>query len=173
MAKTVYVLNGPNMNLLGTRQPEIYGRATIKDVEKLCREAGKRHGFAIEFHCSNHEGALVDLIQQAGAKKAAGIIINGAGFTTTSVAIHDAIKAVSLPVIEVHVTNIFAREVLAPRFGDRAGRQSDHGRLRHPGLCARDRGAGWHDRQEIEALRAGASSTWQKSPRNSPRSTEN
>ena len=110
MAKTIYVLNGPNMNLLGTRQPEIYGRATIKDVEKLCRETGKRYGFAIEFHCSNHEGVLVDLIQQAAAKKAAGIVINGAGFTTTSVAIHDAIKAVRVPVIEVHVTNIFARE---------------------------------------------------------------
>ncbi len=60
MPKTIYVLNGPNMNLLGTRQPEIYGRATIKDVEKLCRETGKRFGFAIEFHCSNHEGELVD-----------------------------------------------------------------------------------------------------------------
>ena len=110
MPKTVYVLNGPNMNLLGSRQPEIYGRATIKDVEKLCRETAKRCGFAIEFHCSNHEGALVDLIQEAGAKKAAGVVINGAGLTTTSVAIHDAIKAVRLPVIEVHVTNIFARE---------------------------------------------------------------
>ena len=78
--------------------------------EKLCRDTGKRYGFAIEFHCSNHEGALVDLIQEAGAKKAAGIVINGAGFTTTSIAIHDAIKAVSIPTIEVHVTNIFARE---------------------------------------------------------------
>ena len=110
MAKTLYVLNGPNMNLLGTRQPEIYGRATIKDVEKLCREAGKRFGFAIGFHCSNHEGVLVDLIQEAGAKKAAGIVIDGAGFTTSSIAIHDALKAVKLPAIEVHVTNIFARE---------------------------------------------------------------
>jgi 3-dehydroquinate dehydratase-2 len=110
MPKTLYVLNGPNMNLLGTRQPEIYGRATIKDVEKLCRDTGKRYGFTIEFHCSNHEGVLVDLIQQAAAKKAAGVIINGAGLTTTSVAIHDAIKAVRLPVIEVHVSNIFARE---------------------------------------------------------------
>ncbi len=110
MAKTIYVLNGPNMNLLGTRQPEIYGRATIKDVEKLCREAGKRYGFNIEFHCSNHEGILVDLIQQAGAKKAAGIVINGAAFTTTSISIHDALKSVNVPAIEVHVTNIFARE---------------------------------------------------------------
>ena len=110
MPKTICVLNGPNMNLLGTRQPELYGRATIKDVEQLCRDTGKRYGFAIEFHCSNHEGVLVDLMQQAAAKKAAGVIINGAGLTTTSVALHDAIKAVRLPVIEVHVTNIFARE---------------------------------------------------------------
>jgi 3-dehydroquinate dehydratase II len=110
MPKTLYVLNGPNMNLLGTRQPEIYGRATIKDVEKLCRDAGKRFGFAIEFRCSNHEGELVDWIQEAGARKAAGIVINGAGFTTTSIAIHDALKAVNVLAIEVHVTNIFARE---------------------------------------------------------------
>ena len=111
MPKTVYLLNGPNMNLLGTRQPEIYGRATIKDVEKLCRDAGKRLGLAVEFRCSNHEGMLVDWIREAGAKKAAGIVINGAGFTTTSVAIHDALKAVRIPAIEVHVTNIFAREL--------------------------------------------------------------
>ena len=110
MPKTVYVLNGPNMNLLGTRQPEIYGRATLKDVEKLCHAAGKQFGFAVEFRFSNHEGQLVDWIQEAAAKKAAGIVINGAGFTTTSIAIHDAIIAVRLPVIEVHVTNIFARE---------------------------------------------------------------
>lgn len=110
MPKTVYVLNGPNMNLLGTRQPEIYGRATIKDVEKLCHAAGKQYGFTVEFRCSNHEGELVEAIQEAAKKKAAGVIINGAGFTTTSVAIHDAIKATQLPTIEVHVTNIFARE---------------------------------------------------------------
>ena len=114
MAKTVYVLNGPNMNLLGTREPEKYGRATIQDVETLCRETGKRYGFAIEFRCSNHEGELVDWIQEAGRNKAAGIVINGAGYTTTSVAIHDAISAMNsamkMPTIEVHVTNIFARE---------------------------------------------------------------
>jgi 3-dehydroquinate dehydratase-2 len=110
MPKTIYVLNGPNMNLLGTRQPEIYGRATIKDVEKLCRDTGKRLGFAVEFHCSNHEGQLVELIQDAGAKKAVGVIINGAGLTTTSIAIRDAIQAVRIATIEVHVTNIFARE---------------------------------------------------------------
>jgi 3-dehydroquinate dehydratase-2 len=110
MPKTVYVLNGPNMNLLGTREPQKYGTATLGEVEKLCRDTGKQHGFEIEFRASNHEGELVDWIQEAGAKKAAGIVINGAGYTTTSIAIHDAIIAVQIPTIEVHITNIFARE---------------------------------------------------------------
>ena len=110
MAKTIYVLNGPNLNLLGTREPETYGRATLRDVEKLCREQGKRHGFGIEFRQSNHEGELVDWVQEAGAKKAAGIVINPGGLTHTSVSIRDAITAVMLPVIEVHISNIFARE---------------------------------------------------------------
>jgi 3-dehydroquinate dehydratase II len=110
MAKTVYVLNGPNMNLLGTRQPELYGRATLKDVEALCRKTAAEHKLALEFRQSNHEGELVDWIQEAAAKKALGIVINGAGFTTTSVALLDAISAIPLPVIEVHVTNIYARE---------------------------------------------------------------
>jgi 3-dehydroquinate dehydratase-2 len=109
-AKTIYVLNGPNLNLLGTREPHIYGRATLKDVEKLCRKAASGHGYAIEFRQSNHEGVIVDWIQEAGANKAAGIVLNPAGFTHTSVAIHDAIKAVSVPVIETHISNIHARE---------------------------------------------------------------
>ena len=110
MATTIYVLNGPNLNLLGTREPEIYGRATLKDAETLCREAGKRHGFAIEFRQSNHEGELVDWIQEAIAKKAAGLVINPAGYTTTSVAILDAILMLKAPTIEVHLTNIHARD---------------------------------------------------------------
>ena len=110
MAKTIYVLNGPNMNLLGSREPAIYGRSTLKDVEKLCRKTAQAQGIAIEFRQSNHEGGIVDWIQEAGAKKALGIVLNPAGFTTTSVAIHDAIKAVGVPVIETHVTNIHARE---------------------------------------------------------------
>lgn len=110
MPRTIYVLNGPNMNLLGSREPEKYGRTTLKALEKLCRDAGREHGFAIEFRQSNHEGDLVDWIQEAGAKKAAGLLINGAGFTTTSIAIHDALLAVRMPAIEVHITNIFARE---------------------------------------------------------------
>jgi 3-dehydroquinate dehydratase II len=110
MSKTVYIINGPNMNLLGTREPDKYGHATLADVEKLCRETADRHGLAIEFRQSNHEGDIVDWIQEAHTKSAAGILINPAGYTTTSIAILDSILAVSLPVIEVHVTNIHARE---------------------------------------------------------------
>jgi 3-dehydroquinate dehydratase-2 len=109
---TIYVLNGPNMNMLGTREPEKYGRATLADVEKLCRDTAKRFGFDIVFRQSNQEGELVDWVQEAHAKDAAAIIINPAGYTTTSVAIMDALLAVNvkLPVIEVHITNIHARE---------------------------------------------------------------
>lgn len=110
MTQTVYVLNGPNMNLLGSREPEKYGRATLADVEKLCRTTAARFGLAVEFRQSNHEGVLIDWIQEAQAKKAAGLIINPAGYTTTSIAILDALLAVGLPVIEIHVTNIHARE---------------------------------------------------------------
>lgn len=111
MATTIYVLNGPNLNLLGTREPEIYGRATLKDVEAMCRDAGKRHGFAVVFQQSNHEGALVEWIQEARTKGAAGIVINPAGYSHTSVPILDALLfAAPIPVIEVHISNIHARD---------------------------------------------------------------
>lgn len=110
MASLIYVLNGPNLNLLGTREPETYGRATLDDVEQLCRETAAKHGFTVEFRQSNKEGELVDFIQDAGKKKAVGIVINPAGYTTTSVAILDAILAVKLPTVEVHISNIHARE---------------------------------------------------------------
>jgi 3-dehydroquinate dehydratase II len=110
MPKIVYVLNGPNLNLLGTREPQIYGHATLRDVEKLCRTAAKRHGLAVVFRQSNHEGEIVDWIQEARAKKAAGLIINPAGYTTTSVAILDALITMQAPVIEIHISNIHARE---------------------------------------------------------------
>ena len=109
-SKTIYVLNGPNLNLLGTREPEKYGRATLADVERLCRETAKRFGLSVEFRQSNHEGAIVDWIQEAAREKAAGIVLNPAAYTTTSVAILDAIIAAAIPVIEVHITNIHARE---------------------------------------------------------------
>jgi 3-dehydroquinate dehydratase-2 len=110
MPKTVYVLNGPNLNLLGTREPELYGRATLADVEKLCRTTAKRHGLAVVFRQSNHEGEIVDWIQEARAKKAVGLIINPAGYTTTSIAILDALFMLEVPIIEVHITNIHKRE---------------------------------------------------------------
>lgn len=110
MAKTVYVLNGPNLNLLGKREPHIYGRTTLKDVEALCRKTAAAHKLAVVFRQSNHEGEIVDWIQEAEAKKAVGIVLNPGGYSHTSIAILDAIKAVNAPVIEVHITNIHARE---------------------------------------------------------------
>jgi 3-dehydroquinate dehydratase II len=110
MAPTVYVINGPNLNLLGTREPATYGRATLADVEALCREAGDRHGFSIVFRQSNHEGELVSWIQEAGATAAAGIVLNAAAYTHTSIALLDAVAAIAVPVIEVHISNVHARE---------------------------------------------------------------
>ena len=112
MAKTVYVINGPNMNLLGTREPEKYGRATLADVEKLCADAAKRFGLEVVCRQSNKEGELVDYIQEAHTKKAVGIVLNAAGYTTTSIAIMDALLAVkaTVPTVEIHITNIHQRE---------------------------------------------------------------
>jgi 3-dehydroquinate dehydratase II len=110
MPKTVYVLNGPNLNLLGTREPEIYGRATLADIEKLCRTTAERHGLAIDFRQSNHEGEIIDWIQEARNEKAAGLVINPAGYSHTSVAILDALATLETPIIEVHISNIHARE---------------------------------------------------------------
>jgi 3-dehydroquinate dehydratase-2 len=110
MPKIIYVLNGPNMNLLGTREPEKYGHATLRDVEKLCRDTAKQHGIDVEFRQSNHEGEIVTWIQEAREKQAIGVVINPAGYTTTSIAILDAILGTQLPVIEIHITNIHQRE---------------------------------------------------------------
>jgi len=109
MLKPVYVLNGPNLNLLGTREPAVYGRDTLDDVRKRTEARAKANGLSIEFRQSNNEGQLVDWIQEARLK-GAGIIINAAGFTHTSVSILDALQASELPVIEVHLSNIFRRE---------------------------------------------------------------
>lgn len=110
MASTVYVINGPNLNLLGTREPEKYGRATLADIERLCRARAKNHGFDIEFRQSNHEGEIVDCIHAARHDGARAIVINPAAYSHTSVAILDAVLACGLPVVEVHITNIHARE---------------------------------------------------------------
>jgi 3-dehydroquinate dehydratase-2 len=105
----VTVLNGPNMNMLGLRQPHVYGSATLDDVEQLCAETAEMLGLAIDFRQTNGEGELVSWVQECRGR-AAGIIINPAGYTTTSIALMDALLACELPVIEVHVTNIHRRE---------------------------------------------------------------
>ena len=107
--KTVYILNGPNLNLLGTREPEIYGKTTLAEIEQSCRDFGSEHGLEIQFLQSNHEGQLIDWIQDAG-KKGLGILINPGAYTHTSIAIRDALSAVQVPVIEIHLSNIHRRE---------------------------------------------------------------
>jgi 3-dehydroquinate dehydratase-2 len=105
----VAVLNGPNMNMLGLRQPQVYGSATLDDVEQLCAEAGEALGLAIDFRQTNSEGELISWVQECRGR-ASGIVINPAGYTTTSIALMDALLASELPVVEVHVTNIHRRE---------------------------------------------------------------
>jgi 3-dehydroquinate dehydratase-2 len=109
MAKTIYLLNGPNLNLLGTREPEIYGYDTLADVEARARKRADRHGYKLEFRQSNHEGEIVSWIHEAREKGAA-LIINAAAYTHTSVAILDALKMLSIPVIELHLSNPHRRE---------------------------------------------------------------
>ena len=106
---TVYVLNGPNLNLLGQRQPEIYGSTTLADVERDCKTLGASLGLTVEFFQSNHEGAIIDKIHEA-RQRAQAIVINPAAFTHTSVAILDALNAFEGPVIEIHISNIHKRE---------------------------------------------------------------
>ena len=112
--KTVLVLNGPNLNLLGTREPAVYGAQTLADVETLCTQACATHGFTLDFRQSNHEGVLVDTIQEAGRAQAAGtlagVVFNAGAYTHTSVALHDAIKGAGVSVIELHISNVHARE---------------------------------------------------------------
>lgn len=108
-AKPIYVLNGPNLNLLGTREPEIYGRATLADIEKACAERAAQFGRGIVFRQSNVEGELVNWLQEA-RDKAAAVILNAGAYTHTSIALHDAIKAIAIPVIETHLSNPAARE---------------------------------------------------------------
>ena len=106
----ILVINGPNMNMLGIRQPEIYGKATYEDLKNMISDEAARLGIAVTFFQSNHEGALVDAIQQAYFDKVDGIIINPAAYTHTSVALLDAVKAVGIPTIEVHVSDPDTRE---------------------------------------------------------------
>jgi len=108
-AQTVLVLNGPNLNLLGERQPEIYGTATLSDVEGICAAACREAGLDLDFRQTNHEGRLVDWVQE-GRSASAGIVINAAGYTHTSVALRDALAACRVPRVEVHISDIRERE---------------------------------------------------------------
>ena len=109
MGATVLILNGPNLNLLGTRQPEIYGRETLADIEAACRRHAHALGLSVDFRQSNHEGQLVDWIQEARTR-CGGVVVNAGAYTHTSVAILDALLACGLPVVEVHLSNIHQRE---------------------------------------------------------------
>jgi 3-dehydroquinate dehydratase-2 len=109
MANTLLVLNGPNLNMLGTREPEVYGKDTLADVEAQCRAVADEHGLSLEFAQTNHEGQMIDWIHQARGR-VAGIIINPAAWTHTSVALHDALIAAQVPVLEVHISNVHKRE---------------------------------------------------------------
>ncbi|MCB1528152.1 MAG: type II 3-dehydroquinate dehydratase [Hyphomicrobiaceae bacterium] len=109
MAKPIYVLNGPNLNLLGVREPDVYGHQTLADVRRRAESAAAATGLTLEFRQSNHEGQLIDWVQEA-REKGAGLIVNAGGLTHTSVALLDALQAAELPVIEVHLSNIFRRE---------------------------------------------------------------
>ena len=108
-AKPIYILNGPNLNLLGVREPDVYGRETLPALEMRCRARAKELGFKVVFKQSNIEGELVNWIQEA-RQDGSGIIVNAAAYTHTSVAIHDALKSADLPIIEVHISNIYKRE---------------------------------------------------------------
>jgi 3-dehydroquinate dehydratase-2 len=112
--KTILILNGPNLNLLGTREPGVYGAQTLDDVEKICLDEGTKLGLSIDFRQSNHEGQLVDWIHEAGRECAAGnmlgVVFNAGAYTHTSIALHDAIKGANVPVIELHISNVHARE---------------------------------------------------------------
>ena len=112
--KTVMILNGPNLNLLGTREPQVYGSQTLADVRALCERACAANGFALDFRQSNHEGELVDALHEAGRLHAAGtlagVVLNAGAYTHTSVALHDAIKGTGVTLIELHISNVHARE---------------------------------------------------------------
>lgn len=109
MTQSILILNGPNLNLLGTRQPEVYGPTTLADIEALCRQKAQSLGIDIAFEQSNHEGALVDMLHAARGTHA-GVILNAGAYTHTSVALMDAISSIMLPVVELHLSNIHARE---------------------------------------------------------------
>ncbi|WP_448660273.1 type II 3-dehydroquinate dehydratase [Sphingomonas sp. CJ99] len=110
MSQIVYVLNGPNLNLLGTREPAIYGSETLDDIAGMLEDRGRELGLTVDLRQSNHEGHLVDWLHEAQASDALAVLLNAGAFTHTSVALHDAIKGIRTPVIEVHLSNPHRRE---------------------------------------------------------------
>ena len=142
--QTIYVLNGPNLNLLGTREPATYGSATLADVEKLCVDTAAQFDLKADCRQSNREGELVDFIHEAHAKKVAGIVINAGAYSHTSIALHDAIVGVQIPTVEVHISNVYAREsfrhhsfTARAAFASLCGFGIDGYRLAITGLAAR------------------------------------
>lgn len=109
MTKPIFILNGPNLNLLGTREPEVYGKDSLNDIKMKCERKAKQFGLSIDFRQSNHEGELVAWIQEA-RESAEGLIVNAGAFTHTSIAMLDALLACAVPCVEVHLSNIFKRE---------------------------------------------------------------
>ena len=109
----IFVLNGPNLNMLGIREPELYGRKTLDDLRTICHDEADRLGFEVDFRQTNHEGVLVDWIHESH-EKAAGVVLNAGAYARTSLALHSAVRAVSTPVIEVHITNIYTKESYRP-----------------------------------------------------------
>jgi 3-dehydroquinate dehydratase-2 len=113
MSARILVLNGPNLNLLGLREPELYGTGTLSDVEALCREEAKVLGLSVECRQSNHEGVILDWMHEAQTSFD-GVVINAAALARTSLALHDAVKAITVPVVEIHITNIYQRDAFRP-----------------------------------------------------------
>ena len=142
MPDTVFVLNGPNLNLLGIREPEVYGRDTLDDIAAMLEESAKRLGLEIDLRQSNHEGHLVDWLHEANSRKVRAVLLNPGGFTHTSVALLDAIKSITVPVIEVHLSNPHARE--------------DFRRKSYVGMGAKGTIAGFGARSYLLALDAAA-----------------
>ncbi|MCW5723817.1 MAG: type II 3-dehydroquinate dehydratase [Maricaulaceae bacterium] len=131
MTRPIYILNGPNLNLLGRREPHIYGSQTLADIEAMCAQKAQALGVPIVFRQTNHEGVLIDWVQEA-MDAASALIINAGGYTHTSVALHDALKALSIPVIEVHLSDPMKREAFRHvSYVGMAARQTIAGRGAH------------------------------------------
>ena len=109
MSTTIFIFNGPNLNLLGTREPDIYGTTTLAEIDAACVAKAREHGLSVDFRQSNHEGQLIDWIQEH-ADSVDGVLLNAGGLTHTSVSLRDAVEAISIPVLEIHLSNVHARE---------------------------------------------------------------